>query len=86
MAFRKRKIHAEGDLLAVIEEDLAVDSGSDAEYVPQLSSSSSMCGTTRKNRGLPRDMIEKAKMMKKGEVTFVGKRMYFYSPFKISVW
>jgi hypothetical protein len=31
-------------------------------------------------------MIEKAKMMKKGEVTFIGKRMYFYSPFKISVW
>jgi hypothetical protein len=34
MAARKRKICDEGDLLAVIEEELAVDSGSDAEYVP----------------------------------------------------
>jgi hypothetical protein len=31
MAFRKRKIRDEGDLLAVIEEDLAIDSGSDED-------------------------------------------------------
>jgi hypothetical protein len=30
-------------------------------------------------------MIEEAKMLKKGEVTFVGNRMYFYTPFKISI-
>jgi hypothetical protein len=29
-----------------------------------------VCGTTRIHRGLPRDMIEEAKMSKKGEVTF----------------
>jgi hypothetical protein len=34
MAARKRKISDEGDLLAVIEEELASDSDSDAEYVP----------------------------------------------------
>jgi hypothetical protein len=34
MAARKRKIHDDGNLLAVTEEELAVDSGSDAEYVP----------------------------------------------------
>jgi hypothetical protein len=34
MTARKRKICDEGDLLAVNEEELAVDSGSDAEYVP----------------------------------------------------
>jgi hypothetical protein len=34
MAARKRKICDEGDLLAVIEEELANDSDSDAEYVP----------------------------------------------------
>jgi hypothetical protein len=78
MAARKRKICDEGDLLAVIEEELAKDS--DSEYVPELSSSSSVCDTTRINCGLPRDMIEEAKMLKKGEVTFVGNRMYFYSP------
>jgi hypothetical protein len=32
-----------------------------------------MCGTTRINRGLPRDMIED-KMLKKGEVTFRMKQ------------
>jgi hypothetical protein len=97
MAARKRKICDEGDLLAVIEEELWKDS--DSVYFPELSSSSSVrvrvcvracvcvcvCGTTRINRGLPRDMIEEAKMLKKGEVTFVGNRMYFYTPFKISV-
>jgi hypothetical protein len=70
MATRKRKICDEGNLLAVNEEELAYDSDSDAE----LSSSSSMCGTIRINRGLPRDMIEEAKMMKKGEVTFRRKK------------
>jgi hypothetical protein len=34
MATRKRKIRDEGDLLAVIEEQLANDSDSDAEYIP----------------------------------------------------
>jgi hypothetical protein len=34
MAARKRKIRDEGDLLAVIEEVLANDSDSHAEYVP----------------------------------------------------
>jgi len=29
-----------------------------------------VCGTTRVNRGLPKNMIEEAKMLKKGEVTF----------------
>jgi hypothetical protein len=81
-AARKRKTCDKGNLLAVIEEELAKDS--DSEYVLELSSSSSVCGTTRINHGLPRDMIEEAKMLKKGEVTFVGKRMYFYTPFKIS--
>jgi hypothetical protein len=55
MAARKRKIHDEGDLRAIIEEELANDSDSDAEYVLELSSSSSsssMCGTIRINRGL----------------------------------
>jgi hypothetical protein len=33
MAARKRKIR-DGDLLAVIEEELANDNDSDAEYVP----------------------------------------------------
>jgi hypothetical protein len=33
-----------------------------------------MCGTTRINCGLPRDMIEEAKMLKKGEVTFHMKQ------------
>jgi hypothetical protein len=31
---RKRKIRDEGNLLAVIEEELANDSDSDMEYVP----------------------------------------------------
>jgi hypothetical protein len=83
MAARKRKIRDEGDLLAVIEEELAKDS--DSEYVLELSSSNSMCGTARINHGLPRDMIEEAKMLKKGEVTFIGNRMYFHTPFKIRV-
>jgi hypothetical protein len=53
MAARKRKIRDEGDLPAIIEEELANDSDSDAEYVPGLfSSSSSVCGTIRINRGL----------------------------------
>jgi hypothetical protein len=34
MAARKRKIRDECDLLAVIEEEFANDSDSDAEYVP----------------------------------------------------
>jgi hypothetical protein len=34
MAARKRKKCYEGDLLAVIEEELANDSDSDAEYIP----------------------------------------------------
>jgi hypothetical protein len=34
MAARKRKIRDEGNLLAVIEEELANDSDSDLEYVP----------------------------------------------------
>jgi hypothetical protein len=34
MAARKRKIHDEGDLLAVIEEVLKMISDSHAEYVP----------------------------------------------------
>jgi hypothetical protein len=34
MAARKRKIRDEGNLLAVIGEELANDSDSDAEYVP----------------------------------------------------
>jgi hypothetical protein len=42
MAARKRKIRDEGDSLAVIEEELANDSDSGAEYVPELSSSSSV--------------------------------------------
>ena len=29
-----------------------------------------VCGTIRENRGLPKDMIEEAKKLKKGEVTF----------------
>ena len=29
-----------------------------------------VCGTIRVNRGLPKDMIEEAKKLKKGEVTF----------------
>jgi hypothetical protein len=29
-----------------------------------------MCGTIRINHGLPRDVIEETKMLKKGEVTF----------------
>jgi len=29
-----------------------------------------VCGTIRENRGLPKDMIEDAKELKKGEVTF----------------
>jgi hypothetical protein len=33
-----------------------------------------MHGTTRINRGLPRDMIEEVKMLKKGEVTFHMKK------------
>jgi hypothetical protein len=33
MAARKRKIRDEGDLLEVIEEELANDSDSDVEYV-----------------------------------------------------
>jgi hypothetical protein len=33
-----------------------------------------MCGTTRINRGLLRDMIEAAKILKKGEVTFRRKQ------------
>jgi hypothetical protein len=33
MAARKRKIRDEGDLLAVVEEELANDSDSDEEYV-----------------------------------------------------
>jgi hypothetical protein len=76
MAAWKRKIHDEGDLLAVIKEELANDSDSEAECVPELSSSSSsVCGTTRINRGLPRNMIEEeAKMLKKGEVTFRRKQ------------
>jgi frataxin-like iron-binding protein CyaY len=45
MAARKIKIRDKGDLLAVIEEELANDSDSDAEYVPELSSSSSVCST-----------------------------------------
>jgi hypothetical protein len=36
-----------------------------------------MCGTTRINRGLPGDMIEEAKMLKKGEVTFHRKQNVF---------
>jgi hypothetical protein len=75
MAARKRKIRDEGDLLAVIEEELGNDSDSDVEYVPELSSSSNVCGTTRINCGLPRDMIEEAKMLKKGEVTFCRKQI-----------
>jgi hypothetical protein len=47
--------------MKVIEEELANDSDSDAECVPELSSSSSMCDTTRINRGLPRDMTNKLK-------------------------
>jgi hypothetical protein len=39
MTARKRKTLDEGDLLAVTEEELANDSDSDAEYVPELSSS-----------------------------------------------
>jgi hypothetical protein len=34
MAARKRKTCDEGDLLAVIEEELANDTDSDMEYVP----------------------------------------------------
>jgi hypothetical protein len=34
MAARKREIRDEGDLLAVIEEELANDSDSGTEYVP----------------------------------------------------
>jgi hypothetical protein len=34
MAAMKRKIHAEGGLLAVIQEEVTNDSDSDAEYVP----------------------------------------------------
>jgi hypothetical protein len=33
-----------------------------------------MCGTTSINRGLCRDLIEEAKMLKKGEVTFRMKQ------------
>jgi hypothetical protein len=43
MAARKRRIRDEGDLHAAIEEKLANDSDSDEEYVPELSSSSSVC-------------------------------------------
>ena len=32
-----------------------------------------MCGTIRVNRGLPKDLVQKAKMLKKGEVTFRRK-------------
>jgi hypothetical protein len=74
MAARKRKICDEGDLLVVIEKEIANDSDSDVECVPELSSSSSACGTTRINRGFPRDTIEEAKMLKKGEVTFHRKQ------------
>jgi hypothetical protein len=42
MAARKRKIHDEGDLLAVTEEELANASDSDAE-LSSSSSSSSCC-------------------------------------------
>jgi hypothetical protein len=41
MEARKSKIRDEGDLLAVIEEELANDRDSDKEYVLKLSSSSS---------------------------------------------
>jgi hypothetical protein len=34
MAARKTKIRDQGDLLAVIEEEIANDSDSDTEYVP----------------------------------------------------
>jgi hypothetical protein len=65
------------DLLAVFEEELANDSDLDAECVPELSSSSSICGTIRKNRGLPTDMSKEAKMLKKGEVTSCRKQNVF---------
>jgi hypothetical protein len=66
------------DLLAVIEEELANDSDLDVECVPKLSSSSSsICGTIRKNRGLPTDMSKEAKMLKKGEVTSCRKQNVF---------
>jgi hypothetical protein len=33
-----------------------------------------VCGTTRINRGLPRDITEEAKMLKKREITFRRKQ------------
>jgi hypothetical protein len=36
-----------------------------------------VCGTTRINRGLPRDMTEEANMLKKGDVTFRRKQNVF---------
>jgi hypothetical protein len=38
-----------------------------------LQKSIRMCGTIRVNCGLPKDMIEEAKKLKKGEVTFRRK-------------
>jgi hypothetical protein len=39
-----------------------------------LQKSIRVCGTIRVNRGLPKDMIEEAKRLKKGEVTFRRKQ------------
>jgi hypothetical protein len=50
--------------LQLLRKNLQIDSDLDEKYVWE-SSSNSMCGTIRINRGLPRDMIEEAKMLKK---------------------
>jgi hypothetical protein len=39
-----------------------------------MEKSISVCGTIRPNRGLPRDMIQEAQQLKKGEVTFHRKQ------------
>ena len=42
-----------------------------------------VCETIRVNRGLPKDMIEEAKKLKKARSLFVGTRKYYSSHTKI---
>jgi len=42
-----------------------------------------VCGTIRVNRGLPKDLIEEAKKLKKGRSLFVGTMKYYSSHIKI---
>ena len=42
-----------------------------------------VCGTIRVNHGLPKDIIEEAKKLKKARSLFVGTRKYYSSHTKI---